>query len=136
VCSSDLFPSWLPIAVIFVNQFGFALGAGPIPWFVVAEMFPDFVRPIAVSLSASACWLFTFVSIEVETPLTRAIGQWGTFLVFGGVSCIALVFGIFAIREPETNAEVLATYELVSGHYEPINNCEKEGSGTTSVKCK
>jgi MFS family permease len=113
-----IFPSWVPILFIFANQFGFALGAGPIPWFVVAEMFPDFVRPMAVSLSASACWLFTFISIEVSDPLSNTIGDWGTFLIYAAVSGVALVFGIFAIREPEVVPEKLedrGTYELVSG---------------------
>jgi MFS family permease len=113
-----IFPSWVPIAFIFANQFGFALGAGPIPWFVVAEMFPDFARPMAVSLSSSACWLFTFISIEASPPLARLVGDWGIFLIFAGISCVALVFGIFAIREPEVVPNVPLTttdYELVSG---------------------
>jgi hypothetical protein len=112
-----IFPSWVPIIFIFANLFGFALGAGPMPWFIVAEMLHDFVRPVAVSLWESASWLFTFISIEVGDPLSNAIGDWGTFLFYGALSAVALVFGAFAIREPNVVPEGLedrATYELVS----------------------
>jgi MFS family permease len=100
-----IFPSWVPIGVIVVNQFGYALGAGPIPWFIVAEMFPDFARPIAMALSACACWMFTFVTIEIELPMSRAIGECGSFLVFAGITLIGLVFGAIAIRDPPQAVE-------------------------------
>jgi MFS family permease len=106
-----IFPSWLSIVVIFVNQFGYALGAGPIPWFIVAEMFPDFVRPTAMALSACACWLFTFVTIQMQEPLSKAIGEWGSFLVFAGISLVGLIFGIVAIRDPVEAVQKLETKE-------------------------
>jgi MFS family permease len=94
-----MFPNWVPIAIIFANQFAYSLGAGPIPWFVVPDMFPDFIRATAMSLATSSCWLFSFFSLEIEPPITSGVGQWGTFLYFAGMSCISVFFGILAMKK-------------------------------------
>jgi MFS family permease len=96
----DKFPKWVPILVIFINMLGFGIGAGPIPWFVIPEMFPPDVRPAANSIGFCSNWVFTFTVIVTFPSLSKATGDWGVFLLFAIISFVGVVFGFFCVKDP------------------------------------
>jgi MFS family permease len=89
-----------PIVVIFIFTFAYGIGAGPIPWFYVSEVFPAAVRAEASSIAAACNWLFAFGVLQSWPPIEAAIGVPGGFWIFTGANVIAAVFGAIYIRNP------------------------------------
>jgi hypothetical protein len=91
---------YVPIAILFVHLFAFGLGAGPIPWFIVAETFPTVVRASANAVAAACNWLFASVVLFAFPTLESQFGEWGSFLLFGVVSCAGTAFGLAFVTDP------------------------------------
>ena len=101
--ASDLwnFNSVIPLLCIFLDLFFFGIGSGPIPWFIVPELFPDTVRHIAVAISTGFNWFLAAVTIFIWPEMTNSMGYaWGIF-VFAAICVIAGVYGIIWMKEPE-----------------------------------
>ncbi|EAY19256.1 major facilitator superfamily protein [Trichomonas vaginalis G3] len=102
--------NWLSIVVIFVYMFFFGVALGPIPWFVVPELFPDSVRSMGASMISMGNQLFSFIVIfifpwmkgdtDANGKVTSGIGLMWTCIVFAIVSILGAVFGFFFITEP------------------------------------
>ena len=100
--ASDLwdFNSVVPLICIFLDLFFFGLGSGPIPWFIVPELFPDTVRHIAVAISTGFNWFLAAVTIFIWPEMNNSMGYaWGIF-VFAVICVIAGVYGIIWMKEP------------------------------------
>ena len=91
--------SYLPIICIFVYMFGYGLGMGPIPWFIIPEYFNDEVRAQATTISVSSNWLFTFATILIWPYMNVGLGMFGSLLLFMGVTIAAILFGALCIHE-------------------------------------
>jgi hypothetical protein len=65
----SIIPNYVPTIIIFLCMMAFGIGAGPIPWFIVPEMFPTAVRAAAVAVAVTSNWVFTFVAIELFPQL-------------------------------------------------------------------
>jgi hypothetical protein len=101
--NAKTFPAIVPVIVIFINLLGFGLGAGPIPWFIVPEMFKTSaaVRASAVSVATCTNWVFSFAVIVGFPYLSDWMGQWATFFIFAVVSALGVVFGVLRVKDPE-----------------------------------
>ena len=99
--------NWLPIVVIFLYMFFFGAALGPVPWFVIPELFPDSVRPLASSIISSSNWICAFLVIFIYPPMKKGIGNVWTLVVFGLIAVAGAVFGWFFITEPESTAKAL-----------------------------
>jgi MFS family permease len=100
--SNDKFPRWIAIFVMFINMLAFGIGAGPIPWFNIPEMFPPAVRPAATSIGVLSNWIFTFTVIVTFPPFSEKTNKWGVFLFFAIISFAGVIFGFFYVKDPET----------------------------------
>jgi SP family facilitated glucose transporter-like MFS transporter 8 len=114
------FPTWFPILIIFLNLLGFGLGAGPIPWFIVSEMFPASVRATAVSISSTSNWIIAFAVLQVFPEMRKGLGLWGCFILFAAVSLVATIFGIFYVKNPEAAEEKLQQQRSSGSMYEDV----------------
>ena len=99
--------NWLPILCIFCYMFCFGAALGPVPWFVIPELFPDSVRPLASSLISSSNWICAFIVIFVYPSLKNAIGNNWTLIIFAIIAALGSVYGWFYITEPPKDGEVL-----------------------------
>jgi MFS family permease len=113
------FGTWVPIPVIFINMLAFGLGAGPIPWFVIPQMFPPQVRSAATSIGILSNWIFTFAVIVTFPSLSEATHNWGVFLIFAVASFAGIIFGIFYIKDPKP--EIRKDDSLGVALYDGIN---------------
>ncbi|NEB77804.1 sugar porter family MFS transporter [Streptomyces sp. SID14478] len=96
-----------PLALIGANAFVvfFALSWGPILWIMLAEMFPNRMRAMALAISTAANWVFNFVVTFSFEPMTRHIGlSW----LYGGFAFFAFA-SFFFVRSkiPETKQQEL-----------------------------
>jgi SP family facilitated glucose transporter-like MFS transporter 3 len=88
------------IALVGVNLyvFFFEIGLGPIPWLIVAEMFPARTRATAVSLATNVNWLCNFL-VGIFFPIVNASLGGYTMVPFAAVCLVVLVFTYFFVVE-------------------------------------
>lgn len=53
--------SYLSIAAVFAFVAMFEMGPGPIPWFIVAELFSQGPRPAAMAVAGCSNWTANFI---------------------------------------------------------------------------
>ncbi|XP_019367329.1 PREDICTED: solute carrier family 2, facilitated glucose transporter member 5-like isoform X3 [Gavialis gangeticus] len=92
---------WMPyisIASVIAYIIGHAIGASPIPFVLITEMFLQSSRPAAFMVGGSVHWLCNFTVGLVFLYMEQALGAY-SFLVF---CVICLATGIYIFVVPET----------------------------------
>jgi MFS family permease len=117
---NDKFGTWAPIIFIFLNLLGFGLGAGPIPWFIVSEMFPASVRAAAVSIASTSNWIIAFAVLQAFPSVKSGIGLHGAMILFSAVSLVGTIFGLFYVKNPEAVEERLQQRKSSGSMYEDV----------------
>lgn len=56
--------NYLAIVGIFAFVASFEMGPGPIPWFIVAELFSQGPRPAAMAVSSCSNWMSNFLVVQ------------------------------------------------------------------------
>merc|ERR1719382_717039 len=104
-------PSWLAILALATFIVGFSLGMGPIPWLILAEIFPTEVRGTASSIATAVNWGSSFLVCLCFQPLEEALTRQGCFFLFAMICLTCFIF--VKVLVPETKGktveEVLAT---------------------------
>jgi len=89
----------IPLIALFIDISCFGLGFGPIPWFIVPELFPDSVRSLIQSLATGINWLLGASTMFLWPVLKEKITiGWG-FFSFGIVCVLAAFYGFFLMPE-------------------------------------
>jgi MFS family permease len=83
----------------------FAIGMGPIPWLINAEIYPIAIRGHAMSLAAFVNWLSNYLVALTFLDLAAIFGTGSTFCLYAFLCLIALWF--IAKRIPETKGKPL-----------------------------
>jgi MFS family permease len=84
--------SVLAIASLLVFIACFAFSLGPIFWLLNAEIYPLDVRSKAAGLGTMANWTFNFIVSLTFLLLIEALGQSGTFFLYGAIGLLTLAF--------------------------------------------
>ncbi|HEY3979123.1 MAG TPA: sugar porter family MFS transporter [Streptosporangiaceae bacterium] len=101
--------TYIAIAGLLIYTGSFAIGLGPVFWLLIAEIYPVKIRGQAMSLATMANWGANFVVTISFLTLLSAIGNAGTFFLFGGLSLVALLY--FWSQVPETKNRSLQEIE-------------------------
>jgi len=99
------------LTLVFIMLFAaaFAFSMGPIPWVVIPELFPTFLRGRATGLCIM-CLLTVNWAIAQFTPMmVDGLGDGVTFLIFGIIDIVCLI-GIVTLV-PETMGRTLEEIE-------------------------
>uniref|UniRef100_A0A3Q2PMV7 Solute carrier family 2 member 3b n=1 Tax=Fundulus heteroclitus TaxID=8078 RepID=A0A3Q2PMV7_FUNHE len=100
--------SHLAIAAVLGFVASFEMGPGPIPWFIVAELFSQGPRPAAMAVSGCSNWTANFLVGLVFPKLEETIGAY-VFLIF---MVLLILFFIFTyLRVPETKGRTFDEIE-------------------------
>ncbi|XP_039270735.1 solute carrier family 2, facilitated glucose transporter member 5-like [Styela clava] len=114
--------SYLSIACVIGYIVGFAIGPGPIPWLVTAELFRQAARPPAFMISCMVNWGCNFI-IGISFPaVIKVTGPW-VFLIFMVVCTCATVF--LALVLPETKGK---TFNEISDLFAKRNGMKPGGA--------
>jgi len=97
-CPSD--KSWVAILGLVVYIAGFAPGMGPLPWAINSEIFPNWARSTALSITTMTNWIGNSVISQTFLRLANAVTPSGAFFLYGIVAVIAIVY--FILFLPET----------------------------------
>jgi sugar porter (SP) family MFS transporter len=97
------------IAGLLLYTASFAVGLGPVFWLMISEIYPLSIRGRAMSIATIFNWGANFVVTVSFLTLLSAIGNDGTFFLFGGLTVLALLY--FWREVPETKDRSLAEIE-------------------------
>jgi sugar porter (SP) family MFS transporter len=101
--------TYIAIAGLLIYTGSFAIGLGPVFWLLISEIYPVKIRGQAMSLATMANWGANFIVTISFLTLLSAIGNSGTFFLFGGLSLVALFY--FWKQVPETTNRSLQEIE-------------------------
>ncbi|XP_061440153.1 solute carrier family 2, facilitated glucose transporter member 3 isoform X2 [Rhineura floridana] len=90
----------------------FEIGPGPIPWFIVSELFSQGPRPAAVAVAGCSNWTANFLVAMLFPYAVELCGPY-VFLIFVGFLILFFVFTFFKV--PETKGR---TFEDISSGFE------------------
>uniref|UniRef100_A0A1D1YSB1 Putative inositol transporter 2 n=1 Tax=Anthurium amnicola TaxID=1678845 RepID=A0A1D1YSB1_9ARAE len=97
-CPSNF--GWLAMVGLAAYIISYAPGMGTVPWIVNSEIYPLRYRGLCGGMAAVANWVSNLIVSQTFLSLTEALGASATFLLFCGVSAVALVF--ISLFVPET----------------------------------
>ena len=87
----------------------YAMTLGPVAWVLIAEIFPNKVRGIAVATCTFALWVGSFTLTYSFPLLNTALGSYGTFWIYAAICLLGFIF--FASKLPETKGKSLEELE-------------------------
>ncbi len=87
----------------------YAMTLGPCTWILIAELFPNKVRAIAVSTCTFALWVGSSTLTYTFPFLNEALESYGTFWIYSAVCAAGFLF--FVRRLPETKGKSLEELE-------------------------
>uniref|UniRef100_A0A1A7YT84 Major facilitator superfamily (MFS) profile domain-containing protein n=1 Tax=Iconisemion striatum TaxID=60296 RepID=A0A1A7YT84_9TELE len=91
--------SYLAIVAVFAFVASFEMGPGPIPWFIVAELFSQGPRPAAMAVAGCSNWTANFL-VGLGFPRLEELCGPYVFLIF---MVLLILFFIFTyLKVPET----------------------------------
>lgn len=94
-------PSIISIIAIFVYLLTFGIGLGPIPWFIVPQLFQGPVSSSATSIATAVNWTCAFTVILCFPYLNKLIGDFYSMIFFMIICIICAVFGWFYVGESQ-----------------------------------
>ena len=87
----------------------YAMTLGPVTWVLIAEIFPNRVRAVAVDTCTFFLWVGSFTLTYSFPLLNASLGSYGTFWIYALICAAGSVFFIF--RLPETKGKSLEQLE-------------------------
>jgi SP family arabinose:H+ symporter-like MFS transporter len=101
-----------PFLLFFILSFVafFATSLGPIPWVIIAEIFPTKIRGVAMSLCVMILWIGVMLISQFTPILLSDLGSSYTFWLFMVNAIVLWVFTFKLI--PETSGKTLEEIEL------------------------
>uniref|UniRef100_F7IFU4 Solute carrier family 2, facilitated glucose transporter member 3 n=1 Tax=Callithrix jacchus TaxID=9483 RepID=F7IFU4_CALJA len=104
--------SFVCIGAILVFVAFFEIGPGPIPWFIVAELFSQGPRPAAMAVAGCSNWTSNFLVGLLFPSAAYYLGP-SVFIIFTGFLVTFLIFTFFKV--PETRGR---TFEDITRAFE------------------
>ncbi|XP_060162279.1 solute carrier family 2, facilitated glucose transporter member 3 isoform X1 [Globicephala melas] len=104
--------SFICIGAILLFVAFFEIGPGPIPWFIVAELFSQGPRPAAMAVAGCSNWTSNFLVGLLFPSAAFYLGAY-VFIIFTGFLVIFWVFTFFKV--PETRGR---TFEEITRAFE------------------
>ncbi|XP_058151262.1 solute carrier family 2, facilitated glucose transporter member 2-like [Dasypus novemcinctus] len=90
--------SYVTMTAIFLFVSFFEIGPGPIPWFIVAEIFSQGAHPAALAVAAFSNWTCNFI-VALSLPYIADFCGPYLFLVFAGMVLLFALFTFFKVPE-------------------------------------
>ncbi|KAI1892492.1 hypothetical protein AGOR_G00134160 [Albula goreensis] len=108
--------SYVSIVAIFSFVAFFEIGPGPIPWFIVAELFSQGPRPSAFAVAGFSNWSANFIVGMCFQYVEKQCGPY-VFVIFTVLLLVFFVFTYFKVPETKgrTFDEISAGFRQTSG---------------------
>ncbi|XP_059411948.1 solute carrier family 2, facilitated glucose transporter member 3-like isoform X2 [Carassius carassius] len=123
---------YLSIAAIFAFVAMFEMGPGPIPWFIVAELFSQGPRPAAMAVAGCSNWTANFL-VGISFPKLEELCGPYVFIIFMIFLIFFFIFTYFKV--PETKGRTFDDIARGFSGAPPLTatSVEEPGSVTLSA---
>ncbi|XP_064118689.1 facilitated trehalose transporter Tret1-like [Macrobrachium nipponense] len=91
--------SWVPTVCLTVSLFICDIGVHPVPYILSSEYFSTSIRSQASSLCISAGTIFSFLALQLYSPMQELLTQAGLYMVYAFVSVVGFAFSFYAVTE-------------------------------------
>jgi len=100
---------FLMVALVVAAISVYAMTLGPVTWTLLAEIFPNRIRGVAMATCTFALWVGCCTLTFSFPSMNAALGSSGTFWIYSAICCCAF---IFLLRNcPETKGKSLEELE-------------------------
>lgn len=100
---------WVPAALLYFFIFIGTVGILTLPFSMIAEMYPQKSRSLAVGLTLSYCYIVSFLTIKTFTTVFDLFGSAVVFSFYALVALFGIFFSIYIL--PETKGKTLEEIE-------------------------
>ena len=100
---------WIGLVGLGIYIVAFAVSLGPLPYVLMAELFPSAIRETGIAAASATSWLFNMLVAFTFLSLVEWIGLAGVIGLFLAVCLLAL--GVCIRFVPETRGRSLETIE-------------------------
>ena len=98
--------------LLYVATFGCTLGA--VTWIYLAEIFPNRIRGLALSVATLSLWLADFIVTYTFPAMTKHLGTASTLFCYAALSVTAFIYMLIHLKE--TKGRSLEEIELLFTH--------------------
>jgi MFS transporter, SP family, arabinose:H+ symporter len=105
----NLLHGWLILAAILAYIAFFAVSLGPVTFVIIAEIFPNRVRGVAMSICVFFLWAAVYLVSQTFPVLLKSIGNAYTFWIYMVMSILTFLFVWQVV--PETKGKTLEEME-------------------------
>ena len=84
--------TWFPVVCLVFFVIVYNSGFGPLPWTIMAEVYPTNIKPVAVPVTAFVSGSMGFAGIHFFVIVSNTIGMSGSFWIFAGFNLLAVIF--------------------------------------------
>jgi len=100
---------WPVLILVLAAIAIYALTLAPVTWVLLAEIFPNRVRGLAMSVGTLALWIACFILTYTFPLLNAGLGAAGSFLLYGLICAAGFLFVVKKV--PETRGVTLEKLE-------------------------
>ncbi|XP_026113596.1 solute carrier family 2, facilitated glucose transporter member 3-like isoform X1 [Carassius auratus] len=121
---------YLSIAAVFAFVAMFEMGPGPIPWFIVAELFSQGPRPAAMAVAGCSNWTANFL-VGISFPKLEELCGPYVFIIFMIFLIFFFIFTYFKV--PETKGRTFDDIARGFSGAPPLTATSVEEAGTVAL---
>ncbi|XP_047540167.1 facilitated trehalose transporter Tret1-like [Vanessa atalanta] len=92
-------PSWLTAVLIYLYCATYTIGAGTVPFVIVAEVFMPEVKSLTSMLSTEWAFVCNFIVLFIFNPLVNSLGLGAVFYIFSACSILSGIYCHFYLPE-------------------------------------
>jgi MFS family permease len=100
---------WLPTVFLFLFIFFGTFGVLTLPFAMIAEVYPQNTRGLAVGLTICYAYIMSFINVKTFTAVFSIFGSVTVFSFYGVVSLMGIAFAVMVL--PETKGKTLHEIE-------------------------
>ena len=97
------------VVLVVLAISAYAITLGPVTWVLLAELFPNRIRGIAMATCTFALWVGCCTLTFFFPPMNAALGSSGSFWIYSAICCAGFVY--FVRHCPETKGKSLEELE-------------------------
>ncbi|KAK7051429.1 hypothetical protein SK128_010949, partial [Halocaridina rubra] len=79
--------NWVPLICVLITMFVLNIGAHPVPFILATEYFPTNIRAQASSICFSSGTIFSFLSLQLYSPMQEVMTQAGLYWFYASNRC-------------------------------------------------
>ncbi|VVC99951.1 unnamed protein product [Leptidea sinapis] len=99
IIHTNLVPAILTAVLMLIFCFAFMMGAGSVPYVLLAELFMSDVQSLASMILMNVMWIVDFFIVGIFPYMIKMFGIHGSFYIFALFGVINVLVGIFLVPE-------------------------------------